>query len=114
MEKLLSASDFKNVEYITLCFTKRPSSNYDMTVCSFLIGFWQRVTKNTDTNKLYFIQTSPGIAISKNKNIVYYPRKDKKKVTLQILNDMLKCGLIASYTRHYKSKKQIPYLVQIS
>lgn len=45
MEKLLSVSDLRNVEYITLCFTKRPSSDYDMTVCSFLIGFWQRVAK---------------------------------------------------------------------
>lgn len=114
MEKLLSASDFKNVKYITLCFTKRPSSDYDMTVCSFLIGFWQRVAKNTDTNTLFFIQSSPGIAISKNRDIVYYPRKDKKKVTLQMLNDMLKCGLIVSYTRHYRAKEQVPYLVQIN
>lgn len=114
MKKLLSVSDFRNVEYITLCFTKRPSSNYDMMVCSFLINFWQRTAKEIDTNKLYFIQTSPGIAISKNKNIVYYPRKDKKKVTLQILNDMIECGLVASYTRHYRAKKQVPYLIQIS
>lgn len=112
MERLLSVNNFRDVEYITLCFTKRPPSDYDIFY-GFLITFWQRTAKEMNTNKLYFIQTSPGIAVSKNKNIVYYPRKDKKKVTLQILNDMLECGLIASYTRHYRIKEQVPYLVQI-
>lgn len=111
---MLQITDIRNVEYVTLCFTKKPSLSYDMMACSFLIDFWQRTAKEVNTNKLYFIQTSPGIAISKNRNIVYYPRKDKKKVTLQILNDMIECGLVASYTRHYRVKGQVPYLVQIN